>query len=624
MRVYTALIALAFLTNAAAADPADYDRTVAFGDSLSDNGNLATLVPGSVPPPYFNGRLSNGPTWIELLSDPTKSTNPDSSMNRFWSGFDFGAGGENVNAAIAGANTVGGSPTSPPSVRTQIGTFVGLGGTFGPHDLVSIQGGANDFFGFFSTTPSPTAAGISSFAITTGLNNAGNIELAIGAGAKTIIVSNLPNLGATPRFNGSPLSAQAGLLASATYNSTLDARTEALAAANPDVNLVQMDWFAALKVAVADPAAFGFTNVTQACLGNPACTNPDTFLFWDSVHPTAAGHEMLALYAGLLLSTEETGQAVGALGQVALSTRLEASDIIFRRAPVVGDHPSGLYAEVIGQTGSLDGGETALFGSGDVDYSLGGIRIGFDAGEGPVSFGASLAYQGGNISGGSLQADLTTAQLDAYLLRRFSTLFAGIEAGASITDFSDVERATGFPTVTADSDTQSIDYTIAATLGAQYELAGLTLTPAVRVGYASINLDGFSEAAPVLALDYGDREVTTGFWTARLRASAPLPGTQALIAYGEIGYEDLFSTEDGYTAKLARNTAHAVNIEGDLEARGVYLKAGVGGVVDGNIRLSGEYGLSLQDGDNEVHSGRLRLSIPLSAGALAGDDAPLK
>ena len=48
---------------------------VAFGDSLSDTGNLFTLTsvagqPGfPLSPPYDNGRFANGPIWLEVLAD---------------------------------------------------------------------------------------------------------------------------------------------------------------------------------------------------------------------------------------------------------------------------------------------------------------------------------------------------------------------------------------------------------------------------------------------------------------------------------------------------------------------------------------------------------------------------
>ena len=256
---------------------------------------------------------------------------------------------------------------------------------------------------------------------------------------------------------------------------------------------------------------------------------------------------------------------------------------------------------MIGQTGSFDGSAT-LLGDTGVDFSVGGIRVGFDASQGPISFGGSLAYQTGDVSGHLIDADLNTGQLDAYVLTRYSALFAGLERACRSTNFSNIQRDVGFPTVKADSSTQSLDYTVAATVGAQYQLGGITVTPAMRLGYAWLNIDGFSESAPILALDYGDRDITTAFWTARLRAAAPLFGARALTAYGEVGYEDLFCHRRQLTAKLAFNTAHAVTIDGDLDARGFYLKAGIGGAIDGNMKLSGEYGLSLNNGDGEVQA----------------------
>ncbi len=84
------------------------------------------------------------------------------------------------------------------------------------------------------------------------------------------------------------------------------------------------------------------------------------------------------------------------------------------------------------------------------------------------------------------------------------------------------------------------------------------------------------------------------------------------MAYVEAGYEDLFSVDDGYSAKLVDNTAKAVQIDPDDPAgRGLSLKAGLSAYVTETAQLSAEYGLSLQDGDGDVHSGRLTLKIPL-------------
>ncbi len=624
MRYLGVAIALLSSVAPAQADPADYNRVIAFGDSLQDNGNLyKNTTPAQPPAPYYNGRFSNGPTWIELLSNPAKSGNPSwSSMDTFWSPPSFtgipntGSTTQNVNAAVGGAGTVPGSSLNPvPSVQLQINTFAAAGGTFGANDLVSIQGGANDFIKFFTNNPTPTAAEITTQAITTGGNEASNIRLAIQDGAKTILVSNLPNLGATPY--GLALSPAGGMLASVTYNATLNTATQQLAAANPSVNLVQMDWYGALNVILANPAAFGFTNTTQGCVNvGAACiaTNAQGYLFWDSVHPTEAAQQLLARYAALLLSTQETGKAVAALPQVSLSNRLDASDIIFRRAAnPAAEGPGGLYAEVIGSTASFNGVNAGLYGGTGYDYSLGGVRAGFDASSGPIAFGAALAYQAGTLSGRALSGDISTGQIDAYALSRYGVFFAGVEGGVSFDQYDKLRRATGFPTVVADGGTQGVDYSIDGTIGTQYQLGAFTLTPAVRAGYASINVNGFTEAAPILALQYSDQNVSTGFWTARMRATANFFGLPQAVVYGEAGYEGLFGTSDSYTAKLAFNTAQAVGLNDNLDARGFFVKAGVGGYVSGGIRLSGEYELSTEDGNGNIQSGRLRITIPLQA-----------
>jgi phospholipase/lecithinase/hemolysin len=53
-----------------------FSKIYAFGDSLSDTGNVNQIVQtvtggtASFPPlPYYNGRFSNGPIWAEKLAD---------------------------------------------------------------------------------------------------------------------------------------------------------------------------------------------------------------------------------------------------------------------------------------------------------------------------------------------------------------------------------------------------------------------------------------------------------------------------------------------------------------------------------------------------------------------------
>jgi outer membrane lipase/esterase len=538
--------------------------------------------------------------------------------------------GGSVNVALGGARADGApNALGPiPGVPSQIAIYEGYSALSGqtpfkPTDLVTLLAGPNDIFqGFAAAAAMPNPQlGLQTLGTTTAGSVVSDVGQLITGGAKTILLSNLPNLGGTPSAD-TPLKQQGGLLVTLAFNQALNSGAQGLAGARPDVNIVQMDLFSLNQVVVGNPTAFGLTNITDQCVLSAACaaSGGKGYAFWDGEHPTAQVHQLIARYAALLLSTEQTGAAVDALGQFALSSRLEASDIIFRRglAPI-GKPPGGLYAEVIGQTGSFDGANFPTYGNTGFDYALGGARVGFDASDGSIVFGSSFAFQTGSLSGRALSSDLRATQIDAYALSHFSSFFAGLEAGVSLNEFNDLRRATGFPTVTAEGGTQSVDYTVAGTVGAQYQLDGVTLTPAARIGYASLNINGFTESAPILALSYGDRDVTTGFWTGRLRAAMPFVGGPGAIAYGEVGYEGLFATSDGYSAKLASNTAHAVTIDDNLEARGFFLKAGVGGNLTNNIKLSGEYGLSLQNGSGDIHSGRLRLTIPLSGDLPLGE-----
>jgi phospholipase/lecithinase/hemolysin len=61
-----------------------------------------------------------------------------------------------------------------------------------------------------------------------------------------------------------------------------------------DLQIVTLDANRLYRDAIANPAAFGFTNVISPCLsGSRACANPDQFLFWDGIHPTTAAHRIL-------------------------------------------------------------------------------------------------------------------------------------------------------------------------------------------------------------------------------------------------------------------------------------------------------------------------------------------
>src|SRR4051794_4802084 len=60
-----ALLALSFAPTARAG----FTSIVSFGDSLTDTGNVFAASGGTTPAaPYWMGRASNGPLWVEQLA----------------------------------------------------------------------------------------------------------------------------------------------------------------------------------------------------------------------------------------------------------------------------------------------------------------------------------------------------------------------------------------------------------------------------------------------------------------------------------------------------------------------------------------------------------------------------
>jgi phospholipase/lecithinase/hemolysin len=65
-----------------------------------------------------------------------------------------------------------------------------------------------------------------------------------------------------------------------------------------------------MRSIINHPAQFGMTDVSHPCqptLPKPAavCSSPDTFLWWDELHPSARTHQILAkaLAASLMTAT---------------------------------------------------------------------------------------------------------------------------------------------------------------------------------------------------------------------------------------------------------------------------------------------------------------------------------
>ena len=271
---------------------AGYSSLFVFGDSLSDSGNnflldqQITQVPISgnsfIPTyPYASKAYTNDQVWAQIVASSLGlSANPSL------------AGG--TDYAYGGARTGTTSPEGAPSLEAQVGSFLSQYGPMIPGNALYVVegGGDNARDGLEDIAQCDDPACIIRVILSTAVSFAADIytidaELE-AAGAKNILVWNVPDLGKTPAVLAD------GALASILGTTIASAMNLALSAAigsDPDVKL--FDDFDLLDGVIADPGAFGLTNVTDACAQFPNC-DPSEFLFWDGIHPTSAAEAIIS------------------------------------------------------------------------------------------------------------------------------------------------------------------------------------------------------------------------------------------------------------------------------------------------------------------------------------------
>ena len=270
LRSLTLAAAMALPIPALAIPLEDADSFYVFGDSLSDDGNLFDQT-GNPPPPYFEGRFSNGPVWADTAAGVVA--------------------GPTANFAFGGARAQGPGPQGLPDFDAQIDLFAGAtGGGAGDDALAAVWFGANDIFQSIGTA----ALGPSIAAAVDAIGD--GIERLSTLGIDEFVTFNLPDLSRTPAFLGVDAAAQA----TDAFNGALAAE---LATLQGDVTLVDVetlfDDLAADPVAFGEsfPVAAGITVLDEPCLETDPfalCADPGAYLFWDGVHPTTKAHQAIA------------------------------------------------------------------------------------------------------------------------------------------------------------------------------------------------------------------------------------------------------------------------------------------------------------------------------------------
>jgi phospholipase/lecithinase/hemolysin len=257
--------------SSASADAQSFDGVVAFGDSLSDNGNLFAAT-GFPPPPYWEGRFSDGRVWVEQLGNAL-GFDPDSIA-------DFAVGGATTADVLA----------------LQVGPYVAAnGGVLDPDSLYTVWAGASDLYALLADPDGDPAQ-----VIADAMSNLGtSVGLLLAGGARHVLVVNLPDLSRIPLIQGTgdPVLIGSVLAVTQAFDAAL-AQTVATLEFVFGIHVITLDAFELSNELAASPRDFGLKNVTDPAFdGLSIVKKPADYLFWDDRHPTRVGHNALAARA---------------------------------------------------------------------------------------------------------------------------------------------------------------------------------------------------------------------------------------------------------------------------------------------------------------------------------------
>lgn len=274
---------------AAASSAQAYSQIVAFGDSLSDNGNLFDLMAqynaATPASPYFEGRFSDGPVAVEVMAQQLGLSLDD--------------------RAYGGATTGTGNKTATPildatGMTSQVNKYLSeKSNAVDSQALYFVWGGGNDVFKLLDSATPITTDAVSQVLMKALANYEGMIRSLDDAGAQHFFLPTLPDLGASGLgFAGGATMQNALHMISVGFNQGL-AYTANKLEAELGIDVTLFDVYPSF-LAVTQQIVGAGGSASQPCwtgnysgTGGTLCADSDQHVLFDKVHPTAYVHNHL-------------------------------------------------------------------------------------------------------------------------------------------------------------------------------------------------------------------------------------------------------------------------------------------------------------------------------------------
>ncbi|MBP8120200.1 MAG: autotransporter domain-containing protein [Burkholderiales bacterium] len=508
-RLIPALVGAALAMGASSASAVSFNGVYVFGDSLSDAGYFrpflsAIGLPAGTVATFGRFTTNPGPVWSELIAQ-YYGGNPNASNA---GGGIYAQGGARV--AVDSSSTPPVAATQRP-VSTQITEYLNANaGKADARALYGVWAGANDIFQNFAAIAGGTVnpATFLPALATTEIQQIGRLS---AAGAKYILVFNLPNLGATPQFSASnpqvgPAGSAAATQLAAGFNTSLFTGLQAAG-----IRVIPVDTFALFNDVIANAAAFGFTNTTGvACLPFPpfaatsssqfcgptnlaASNAASTYVFADGVHPTSAAH---AITADFVKSLIDGPNAYSSMAEVPLSSRaahIRTLDEGLQQGQSA--HVGKISVFAAGEGSKFDMSRTSLGPQTDTKNKALTVGVTMRASE-AVTVGLGVGKTEGEANmGGVGRFDVDESAFSIFASAKLGGFYGNFTGSLADVKFDNIQRTIklGQVTRTATSSTKGSNGSTSVTLGYDFGLGKLSVGPFGTVTSQHIKVNAFTE-----------------------------------------------------------------------------------------------------------------------------------
>ena len=498
MQRFGALAVVALILGIAATATAQpFTSIVVFGDSLSDGGQFGGFTFTEPNPDGTAGAvaveiLATGLGLVLTPSNPLIVEQRPPANNYAVAGNKT----QDILDSIVSESVVDSERAGIPGFVSRRPGYLVEFPRADPTTLFVVSGGANDL----RPGHDPTEA-------------AGNLLAGVaalhGAGARYILVMNLPDLGSIPESwvlgNG-----QSRAQATGTFNEFLRTGLNASGA-----NVIQMDVFSLLNEVLADPAAYGFSAVDQSriCFDGAAFTrqscpedpingvhgsapDPSRLVFYDAIHPTQAMHAIGGAYAlsliaapGLILTLGEVPLTSARDHQLAIQNGLDATALAgtTRKWSLFG---GGSLGESV-----LDATDEAPAVDNDGASVTGGVAYGVND---QVVTGVALGFTRSEIDDdGRGGFDLDSRFVSGFGRYRHPWFYADALATVASLDYTNVVRTVDLGTARRAEmgSTGGNQFALRLDFGANLlRTENTSLGPIVSLQVQNVNVDAYREA----------------------------------------------------------------------------------------------------------------------------------